>query len=229
MRKLLLLPIMLVAVVTAACGSPSSSSSSNTNLGPPVNFVGNSSCPTKGADPYNNGYAPNTNGKAVGQVLDEMPHTHVSPPTTVNYMHDPPTSGCHYSMGGGTSSLSAPVQPGVYNQDVPKEYWVHNLEHGYVVVLYNCPNGCSAQFDQLHSWYKALPADPQLSSQCPQQFGVSAPYPKVLVLPETTMPVKFAVVSWDWYDGMPAGLDINEVQRFYDNHKDQAPEGSGVC
>jgi hypothetical protein len=111
---------------------------------------------------------------------------------------------------------------------IPPEYWVHNLEHGYIAILYNCPEGCDTQFEQLHSWYKSLPGDPQLNSQCPGQYNLSSPYPKAIVVPETTMKVQFAAVSWDWYDGMAKGLDINEVQRFYDNHIDQAPE-SGVC
>src|SRR5207244_1136406 len=124
-----------------------------------------------------------TNGPAVGEAIDEMPHAHVAPPAKVNYMHNPPTSGCHYSVSGGSSGLSAPVEPGVYDQAIPPEYWVHNLEHGYVVVLYNCPSGCASEFDSLHSWYKALPADPRLDSACTQQFGLSAPYAKVLLLP----------------------------------------------
>jgi hypothetical protein len=116
----------------------------------------------------------------------------------------------------------------VYNQVIPPEYWVHNLEHGYVVVLYNCPNGCQTQFNELHAWYKGLAPDPQLNSACPADYNLSSPYAKALVLPETTMKVPFAVVSWDWYDPMPNGLDLNEVQKFYANHTDQAPE-SGVC
>jgi hypothetical protein len=73
-----------------------------------------------------------------------------------------------------------------------------------------------------------LAPDPQLNSACPADYNLSSPYAKALVLPETTMKVPFAVVSWDWYDPMPNGLDLNEVQKFYANHTDQAPE-SGVC
>ena len=39
------------------------------------------------------------------------PH-YLNPPATVTYTHDPPTSGCHYSLGSGT----APISPGVYQQ-----------------------------------------------------------------------------------------------------------------
>jgi Protein of unknown function (DUF3105) len=225
MRRLLLTLAACSTVAVSACGG---SSTSGSVAGPKVGFVGNSSCPTANATPYNNGNAPNTNGPAVGQAIAEMPHTHVQPPAPVNYLHDPPTSGCHYNLPATGTGLSAPIEPGVYDQSIPAEYWVHNLEHGYVVVLYNCPSGCQTQFNQLHAWYKGLSPDPQLNSSCPQAYNLSAPYAKVLVLPETTMKPQFAVVSWDWYDPMAGGLDLNEVQKFYNNHLDQAPE-AGVC
>lgn len=225
MRRSLFALGLVTVVAASACDA---TSTSGVVAGPSVSFVGNSSCSTAGQTPYNSGNAPSTNGPAVGQAIPEMPHVHVQPPATVNYMHDPPTSGCHYSLAGGGAGLSAPIEPGAYNQVIPMEYWVHNLEHGYVVVLYNCPNGCQTQFNELHAWYKGLSPDPQLSSSCPANYNLSAPYAKALVVPETTMKVPFAIVSWDWYDPMPNGLDLNEVQKFYANHTGQAPE-SGVC
>jgi hypothetical protein len=120
------------------------------------------------------------------------------------------------------------MAPGVYSQAIPPEYWVHNLEHGYIVILYNCPTGCSVQFNQLRVWYNGLPGDPQLNPACPSAYSLSSPYPKVLVLPDTTMNVPFAAVSWDWYDPIASGTNLNEVQKFYANHMDHSPE-SGVC
>ena len=119
---------------------------------PNIKFVGNDTCPTTAPSispepspapspptPYDP-KPPNVNGDAIiGQAIDEMPHTHVAPPAKVQYDHDPPTSGCHYNIQG-----QAPIAPGVYNQEIPAEYWVHNLEHGYIVVLYNCPSGCDS-------------------------------------------------------------------------------------
>lgn len=209
--------VALVAAIVftvAACGGSTNPSSSPSPLDklPTIQFTGNSSCPTSGASPYftSNGAvkpAPVNGLPPVGQATNEMPHTHVNPPATVTYMHTPPTSGCHYNLGYG----DAPIQTGVYNQSVPNEYWVHNLEHGYIVVLYNCPNGCTTEFNQLHDWYKALAATP----------GV--PYAKALVLPYANMDVPFAVESWDWYDPMPV-FSLSEVQKFYANHENNGPE-----
>lgn len=213
----------VLATVLAACDS---TPPAPTIKYPTVKFVGNETCPTSvpvtpGASPTPqqpqpySPMPPQVNGdKIVGQAIDEMPHIHVDPPAKVQYNHDPPTSGCHYSIAN-----QAPVPPGFYNQEIPAEYWVHNLEHGYVVVLYNCPSppGCASDIDQLKTWRKGLGPDPAGNGQIP--------YAKVVVLPWHTMPVKFAAVSWDYYQGWDS-LDISKVQAFYDNHVGHAPEGA---
>lgn len=183
-----------------------------------IQFVGNSSCPTSGATPYNT----NSDGKPVppavnsyppvGEPVNEMPHTHVLPPARVTYNHDPPTSGCHYNLGFGT----APILNGAYDRPIQDEYWVHNLEHGYVAVLYNCPSGCPTQFNQLRQWYRGLPPDPT---------GAVA-YARVIIIPDPTLPVPFAAEYWDWYYPIPV-FNISEVQRFYANHVGHAPEPNG--
>ncbi|HEY5571581.1 MAG TPA: DUF3105 domain-containing protein [Anaerolineales bacterium] len=47
----------------------------------------------------------------------------------VDYNSDPPTSGQHYAQ---------PAEAGFYEEAPPDERLVHNLEHGHIVVYYNC-------------------------------------------------------------------------------------------
>lgn len=211
---------LLAGLLLAGCdGGPGPSSSST----PP--FEGNSTCSTDGAQPPYSPDPPNTNGTpAVGQSIPEMPHTHVDPPTTIQYNHDPPTSGCHYNLGTGI----APIAHGAYTQVIPPMYWMHNLEHGYVAVLYNCPTGCDTEFSQLRTWLKGLPPDADLHPGSTDANGCGGSYARVIIVPETTMKDKFAVVSWDWYLGMGDKLDMSQVQAFYANHINQAPE-KGSC
>ena len=184
----------------------------------------NDTCPfdSNAAPPYDPN-PPDVNSQpAVGQVIAEMPHTHVAPPAKVQYEHNPPTSGCHYSLSG-----QAPVTRGVYTQQISAEYWVHNLEHGYIVVLYNCPSGCDADFQQLRQWYDKEQSKPDTGLVQYAQANPSAnfkPYAKIVVLPWPSMQPRFAAVSWDYYDPMTK-LDVNELNRFYDNHYGHAPEG----
>ena len=53
---------------------------------------------------------------------------HITPPERAEYESEPPTSGLHY---GGT----APT--GAHTQEVQPEFFVHNLEHGHVVITYD--------------------------------------------------------------------------------------------
>lgn len=209
--------VLALAIAAAACGGAAAPSDNPTlDQLPTIQYVGNSSCPTSGTANYFAG----SNGTIkpagvnslppVGQAIDEMPHTHVQPPAQISYNHNPPTSGCHYNLGYG----DAPIQTGAYNQLIPPEYWVHNLEHGYIVALYNCPSGCATQFQDLRNWYHSLPDEPGF------------PYVKVIIIPWPTMDVPFAAVSWDWYDPIP-NFSIAEFNRFYLNHRYNAAEPSG--
>jgi hypothetical protein len=56
------------------------------------------------------------------------------------YNSEPPTSGPH--MPG--------IAPwGFYDKPIPKEYQVHNLEDGGVLIQYNCPKGCPDLINKL--------------------------------------------------------------------------------
>jgi hypothetical protein len=46
-----------------------------------------------------------------------------------SYNSDPPTSGWHYDQ---------PADAGFYETSLPDEQLVHNLEHGHVVISYDC-------------------------------------------------------------------------------------------
>jgi Protein of unknown function (DUF3105) len=61
-----------------------------------------------------------------------------------NWNSNPPTSGDH---------LTTPLPPGVYDSDQDMRALVHNLEHGYVVILYKgIPDD---QVDQLRQFVEA--------------------------------------------------------------------------
>jgi hypothetical protein len=205
----LALTLLATLVLLAACDS--------TPSGITVNFVGNSTCDTNGQSPYSPS-PPNTNTTPVGQAIDEMPHNHVAKGTRITYLHSPPTSGCHYNLGSGI----APLKPGIYqpsNTSLTPEYWVHNLEHGYVVLTYNCPAGCDADLRALQTWYLSLAPD----------AGGAVPYAKFIAVAYTEQKEKFDVVSWDWFDPLGATLNLNEIKKFYACHTNQAPEGANTA
>lgn len=73
------------------------------------------------------------------ETFDDIGRDHFPPGQTHNaYNSNPPTSGPHSGMF---------EQWGIYEQPVPKEVAVHNMEHAGVIVWYNCAGGAEALSD----------------------------------------------------------------------------------
>lgn len=68
-----------------------------------------------------------------GYVQPDMGQGHVTTGVKLTYTYCPPASGKHYNTTG-----SGPITPRVYGPDdaVIPEGWIHNLEHGALIVLY---------------------------------------------------------------------------------------------
>ena len=74
----------------------------------------------------------------LGQVQPDQGNGHVQAGDKVTYPVCPPASGKHINKTG-----FGPLQPRVYgpdDQSLPNG-WVHNLEHGGLVLLYSCDQG----------------------------------------------------------------------------------------
>src|SRR5262249_22687075 len=117
---------------------------------------------------------------------------------------DPPDGGDHYAPP------DAPVPWGVYPKTLPPEYWVHNLEHGGIALLYNCPSGCAAEVQRLDTIRLRPPAD---------KFNEV----RILLLPYPRMPHAFAAVAWG-YRWQGDTVDMNTIQCFIHARYDMAPE-----
>ncbi|MDO8503966.1 MAG: DUF3105 domain-containing protein [bacterium] len=64
-----------------------------------------------------------------GEVVKDLGRNHVPDGTVVEYNSNPPTSGNHYAD---------PTRVGVYTNPVSDGHLIHSLEHGYVILSYNC-------------------------------------------------------------------------------------------
>ncbi len=156
----------------------------------------------------------------VGEQVPVEPANHISPGTQAHYLTDPPTSGPHYSVRG-----EAPLPWGFCARQYPPEDWLHNLEHGGVAILYDCP--------QPQATGRARLVDTDLScpdSQTPvQEFISSAPADalfhevKIVATPYPVPGHRFAIVAWGWrlfMDSWDSGL----AEKFYEAHVDNGPE-----
>jgi len=129
---------------------------------------------------------------------------HVAEPTMVNYANNPPASGSHWPV------WQRPWGP--YPGGLPRERWVHNLEHGGIVLAYNCPNGCDEIVGELNTIYSATPVD---------RFNEQ----RILIVPDSEMPHTVAAIAWRWrWQG--DAVDMGTIRCFIDARYDRAPEST---
>lgn len=142
------------------------------------------------------------------QTMPDEGRTHVDMNQHVNYQAYsqgvPPTSGPHYPQWAQWKYFDDPLSP---------EFFVHNLEHGGVVVLFNCSNDCSAEKQMLHDAYTFVK---------PSKYG----YPKLVVSPYSNLKTKFALLAWDKLVQTDT-LDRSMLEQFYNMFVDKGPEDAG--
>lgn len=144
----------------------------------------------------------------IGTPVADEGRGHVNTTETLNFQHIPPSSGTHYPT----------AQPaGIYRtQEINEGYWVHSLEHGYVVALVKCTDKCGQTFDELQDIFdKSLPKS---------SFGnvkfVAVKYDRAFTdgnSPPITM------VAWN-NEMQLQGIDREQIVDFYKKFVDKGPE-----
>jgi hypothetical protein len=111
--------------------------------------------------------------------------THVDVCSYVDYHTLPPSSGNHYQYWAAYMS---------YDQPVPEGYWVHNLEHGSIVLSYNCDEaGCASDVAAAQQMMDKFPDDPL----CMQQTQGAVRH-RLVMTPDPRLDVRFAASAWGW-------------------------------
>ncbi len=112
-------------------------------------------------------------------------------PRTVDYNTSPPTSGDHWN---------GPARCGFYEEGLPEEQIVHNLEHGHIVVSYNLHS--VEEVDQLKDALNGVGLS--------EIWGVSRSYDKI---PSGTV----ALAAWGVLDTMQ-GVDKDRIETFFETY-----------
>ncbi|HVY30329.1 MAG TPA: DUF3105 domain-containing protein [Polyangiaceae bacterium] len=128
---------------------------------------------------------------------------HVTLCSDVTYATNPPSSGSHYPVWADF---------GVYDFALPRGFWVHNLEHGAVVVTYNCPGGCADEVAAATAWLAKLTVD----AACPGGT------PRALLVPDPKLDVRWAASSWG-YTLRSDCFDAEAFGAFYSTHAGMPP------
>lgn len=145
-----------------------------------------------------------------------LPGIHVSACTALDSTAYPPTSGRHFGAWADFKIYTQPVTPG---------YWLHSAEHGAVVILYNCPQGCPQAIEAITTLIHSLPQDPLCLSTSSNKTER-----RVILAPDRRMDSTFAMVAWGWSLTTNC-LDTAAMRAFYTDHFGKATENlcySGV-
>jgi len=149
----------------------------------------------------------------IGTAVPDEGRAHVDPSTTPTYKFYPPASGPHYSATGVApvpwqtiATSSSPLVEGQY---------IHNLEHGGIAILYNCPTGadCTTLQNSLENYVRNL---------APAELAFNEV--KVVLTPYSRgMTKKVALVAWDYIEFLDV-YDQAAITQFYENHVNKGPE-----
>jgi len=115
------------------------------------------------------------------------------------YNSVPATSGWHYS------DFNSPAPWGVYENFIPDEVLIHNLEHAGVGVHYDCPDGCPELVVQLRD--------------------IAEGATKVIMSPYANMSTTIALSAWNYLDAFDE-FDEDRIKDFIRAHvnSNNAPE-----
>jgi hypothetical protein len=114
----------------------------------------------------------------------------------------PPTSGQHWADTWAEWRM--------YDTPIPPEVFVHNLEHGGIVLLYRCDTPCPQLVAQFRDLYQTFPK---------AKNGKV----KMVVAPDPKIKSAVAILAWTWIDELPR-FDRERLLKFYTAHVDRGPE-----
>lgn len=144
---------------------------------------------------------------------EAAPHDDEALPASA-YNSSPPSSGQHCNTWGEYG-------PYVAARPLPACNFLHNLEHGAIVLLYNCPDGCPEITDVLGGILADPPTDPDCIA------------PRLVLTPYEEMDAKVAAVAWGftWTSDCMDDAARDSLETFISAHigsRGDAPEPT-IC
>lgn len=156
-----------------------------------------------------------------GVTTDDLGSRHVAVGSSLRYAYCPPASGGHFSSRG-----MGPIPARFYGpeSELSPGGWVHNLEHGYVVILYSCGEGggacpTEAELASLRQFQATAPATPGA-----ERCGIQS---KVLTARFDGMNSRFAFLAWNRV-ALSEAFEAAAARAFAVTWIDKAPE-AGAC
>lgn len=173
----------------------------------------------------------------LGTKMSDLGRKHVPAGEKVDYNSNPPTSGPHYSDW---------VKSGVYSEPKDDRNMVHSLEHGYVIMSYNCDKKAQS-FKFMPNIVYAHGLEEKATSSSSEATATAnlsenfrsedchklvdqliAIYEKkgktrLIVVPRPNLDARIALTAWIYIDKFD-NFDQTRIEKFIDAHLNQGPE-----
>ena len=131
---------------------------------------------------------------------------HVAMSAAIDWTNNPPTSGPHWDIWAAWDRQYV---------ELPRGHYVHNAEHGGVILLYNCDPACPEVVDGLLAVARAMPSDPMCVAPITK---------RVIVTGDSLLPPGIQVAAVAWNHAYTATCFDDYVATFAAEHYAQAPE-----
>ncbi len=179
-----------------------------------------------------------------GESIADLGREHVTDISGIKYNSNPPTSGSHFPLW---------AQRGVYKQVLSDGYLIHSLEHGYIVISYNCDkkapvsNGITYKKDDPMTQQRVLPSGGKMtpfqpsnppakdvdlpkgftSKECSELVGKLAKfldkYHRVVIVPRVNLDTELALTAWNHIEKLNT-LDESKIDEFIKAYENKGPE-----
>jgi hypothetical protein len=114
-------------------------------------------------------------------ALPVGPAVHLAYCTEIAYSTNPPSSGDHWGTWAAFKEYASPI---------PREVYVHDMEHGAVVLLYRCASACPEVVEMLREVVAEATSDPK----CVQQAGGHAA--RLIITPDPELDTTIGAAAW---------------------------------
>jgi hypothetical protein len=137
--------------------------------------------------------------------IDPGPGTHLPLCTPVDYPTNPPSGGPHWPIWAAFGAASSPV---------PREMYVHDMEHGSVVLAYRCSEPCPEVVAALGDVLRQQPADPECDVLV---------HDRLLLTPDERLDAPIAAAAWG-ATYVATCIDPSSLRAFVTAHYGRGPE-----
>jgi hypothetical protein len=141
---------------------------------------------------------------------------HVTPTSNAHVGSDCSVSSCGNGVNPPTGGPHCNFPLACRNYDTAQQRcaWIHNLEHGHMVLAYNCPGGCPDVVAALE--------------EIRDSSVLSGGARRILITPDPLLPARVAAIVWGW-SYVSDEVNADAIRCLQLHQDEEAPEAGLNC